>query len=216
MRRLIVLPLLLFVVACAQDRPADGDSASDESPPADVTAVPDTTIPQAPAITADPSREPTTRDMRATPPAPAPGDTTVRGVVRAVGAGPGPQQLVVRSGTGNAATVVGLTGSLRGELGQLVGLEVEVRGRAVDNQPPSPPRAVDVARYEIISVGGEKPYVGVLELREGAVWLAGPRAMRLAEVPEPLVTRTGAKVWIVGSVDGDRLQVQAYGVIKEP
>ncbi len=145
----------------------------------------------------------------------SPGDTSAQGVVRAVGAVP-TAQLVVRSATGDAATQVGLTGPLLEEMGTLVGAEVRVWGEAVANQPPPPVRAIEVSGYEIVSVGGRKPYVGVLSEYDSALWLHAETVMRLVNVPDELVAGEGARVWIVGSVEGDQLTVQSYGIIRRP
>lgn len=142
-----------------------------------------------------------------------PGDTTVQGVVRAVGAVP-TAQIVIQSGTGTAATGVGVVGPLRAELGHLVGAEVQVWGPPVSNQPPPPARAVEVARYEIVSVSGRNPYVGILERRGDEMWLNSEKIVKLAIVPPELAAANGAKVWIVGSMMGGELAVESYGVIK--
>ncbi len=145
----------------------------------------------------------------------SPGDTSAQGIVRAVGPVP-TAQLVVRSTTGDAVMQVGIRGPLAEELGALVGAEVRVWGEAVANQPPPPLRAIDVSGYDIVSVSGRKPYVGILSQHDNGLWLNAETVMRLVNVPEELVAGEGAKVWIVGSVDGDLLTVQSYGVIRRP
>ena len=129
----------------------------------------------------------------------------VRGVVAVVGADPLAQ--VVLGAGGRDVAIVGV---LRAELGTLHGAEVEVRGRTVGNPQGMPPRAVEVARYEIITIAGERPIVGTLEARADDLWLAG---RQLLGAPEELRRAVGAKVWVIGRKENGRLVVQSYGVI---
>ncbi|MDH3456357.1 MAG: hypothetical protein OER90_05900 [Gemmatimonadota bacterium] len=140
-----------------------------------------------------------------------PGDSVVVGVVRMVGAMP-LEQLVLQAG----GSSVSLRGMLRDELKNLEGAELRAWGKPVDNAPPTPPRALDVAGYEIVSVGGAKPVVGILSLREGALHVVGTDTLRLEAAPERLRTKPGAKVWLVGTRDGSTLRVQSYGIVREP
>jgi hypothetical protein len=103
---------------------------------------------------------------------------------------------------------------LRDELANLVGLELRVWGRPVENQPAPPERAVEVTGYEIVSVAGERPLVGILEQRADGIWLVGVEARRLEAVPRGLAEHVGAKVWVVGTVGEAGLMVASYGVIK--
>ena len=137
-------------------------------------------------------------------------DTVTRGVVAVVGADP-LSQVVVTAAPGPGAREVAVVGPLRDELGALYGAEVEVRGRAVVNGQPVPARAIEVASYEIVSVGGERLVVGVLEVKQGAPWLAGSR---LVGAPAELSRAVGAKVWVVGRPSSGRLVVQTYGIIR--
>jgi hypothetical protein len=132
-------------------------------------------------------------------------DTVVRGVVAVVGADPLAQVVL-----GAGGRDVALVGSLRAELGTLHGAEVELSGRAVGNPQGMPPRAIEVARYEIVTIGGERPIVGTLEARADDLWLAG---RQLLGAPDELRRAVGAKVWVIGRTEGGRLLVQSYGVI---
>ncbi len=59
-------------------------------------------------------------------------------------------------------TSVGLVGDLAAELARLSGAVVTVRG----NEAPAPAdRGLDVTEYEVVSVNGETPSVGVLDKR---------------------------------------------------
>jgi hypothetical protein len=87
-------------------------------------------------------------------------------------------------------------------------------GPAVGNQPPIPPRAVDVSGYEIVSIGGDSPVVGTLVERSGAYYLVSGDTIALGPIPDALRTRVGAKIWVVGPRHDDALSVQAFGVIR--
>ena len=128
----------------------------------------------------------------------------VRGVVAVVGADPLAE--VVVSAGGRSAAVVG---GLRAELGRLHGAEVEVRGRAVGNPHGTPGWAIDVERYQIIAIAGERPFVGTLEARAGGLWVDG---MRLVGAPDDLVGAVGAKVWVIGRNEDGRLAAQHHQV----
>ncbi len=140
-----------------------------------------------------------------------PGDSSAVGIVRSVGAMP-LEQLVLQSGGRSLA----ITGPLKDEVAQLEGAEVRVWGRPVANQPPTPPRALDVSGYEVVAVGGATPVVGILMSRDETMYLVtGADTLQLAVVPGMLRTKEGAKVWLVGSRDGNAFRVGSYGIIRE-
>jgi hypothetical protein len=106
---------------------------------------------------------------------------------------------------------VGLVGDLATELARLSGAVVTVRG----NEAPAPAdRGLDVTEYEVVSVNGETPSVGVLERRGGVYWLGSDPGVRLMGVPEALTQAVGAKVWVTGSSGADGVTVQSYGIIR--
>lgn len=188
----------LFVGACGGDRAAR--SAETDGGPRIMSAT-DTMGSEGTGRNAD--------STAAAPP--GPGDTVVQGVVRIEGAAP-MSYPVIRAADGG----VGVRGDLRQEIAALDGVEVRVRGPAVANQPPVPPRAVDVRDYEIVSVNGERPYVGHLEVREGALWLAAPtQAWELKAVPSELRHHQGAKLWIVGRMTDGVVTVHSFGIIRK-
>jgi hypothetical protein len=151
----------------------------------------------------------TPTDVEPMPPSPRESDdTTVQGIVRAVGADPF-GRLVLESG----GTSIGLIGVLAEELGALSGVEVRVRGRPSDSRPPPPARTVDVATYEILSVAGRLPTVGTLVRDGDALKVNG---IVLAGVPDELRGAVGARVWIVGTEGDGTLIVEAYGIIRRP
>ena len=106
---------------------------------------------------------------------------------------------------------VGLVGDLAAELARLSGAVVTVRG----NDAPAPAdRGLEVTEYEVVSVNGETPSVGVLERRDGVYWLGGVPGLQLLGVPDALAQAVGAKVWVTGSSSPDGLTVQSYGIIR--
>lgn len=107
---------------------------------------------------------------------------------------------------------VTLVGDLEGELARLSGAEVRVHGL---QRGEAPAGGFDVESYEVLEVDGEVPKVGTLRARDGTLMLAGRDTVQLANPPEELREKEGAKVWIVGAREGERLTVQSYGIIRE-
>ena len=106
---------------------------------------------------------------------------------------------------------VGLAGELLDELTRLSGAVVAVAG------PPARTlqgEGVDVVRYEVVSVDGEKPVVGVLAGGEGAFRLESAESLALVDVPEQLAEQVGAKIWVVGPETAEGTRVRSYGVIR--
>lgn len=127
--------------------------------------------------------------------------------MQVVGADPFEQVVIAGApGVGEVA----IQGAPRSELVQLTGAVVRVTGRPTANAQGTPPRAVLVTSYEIVTVNGAVPVVGVLEERGAALWLGG---QRLFPVPEELKRAVGAKVWVLGQLGPDGLVVTAYGTI---
>ncbi len=139
---------------------------------------------------------------------------TAVGVVRVVGHDPAPQ-VVLSVGEGAEATQIALVGELRDELGRLSGVEVSISGSDTENPQGIPEQAIDVLDYDVVSVNSADAYLGVLELRDGTLWLDRENALKLAVVPHQLENLAGAKVWIAGPVDGDELRVQSFGIVRE-
>jgi hypothetical protein len=107
-----------------------------------------------------------------------------------------------------------LVGALEPELRRLGGATVWVAGAPAAGAPNA---SFTVTRYEIVSVDGAKPSVGLVSARNGGVWLVGERdTLRLVAAPADLAAKAGAKVWIVGRRAGAELSVQSFGVIREP
>ena len=121
--------------------------------------------------------------------------------------------------TGNAPVVlvtlttaegrsVDLTGDLRGELRNLTGAEVAVRGRLASA------RDFQVMSYEIRAIDGQQPLVGTVAYRDGEYWLDADESVRLVNASEGLRAQVGAKVWILGRAMVDGVYPQTYGVIR--
>ena len=143
------------------------------------------------------------------------GSTSFVGLVKELGTGPF-KGLVIEfdSGTGRALAV---TGNLQTEIAQLIGLKINAAGRVIPNPgAPPPTNALDVTSYQILSVNGDKPYVGTLTMRGNDMWIEGtPNGMKLTGYPASLHQKHGAKVWIVGRVEDGALVVQSFGIIRE-
>ena len=135
----------------------------------------------------------------------------VEGEVSVVGAEP-LTQLVLRTPSGTEVAVVG---DLRTEIGSLVGLVVRVSGRPAGPAPPVD-RAVWASGYQILAMGGEPVYVGVLEHADGTLRLRGDSTWVLVGVPPDLASRAGAKVWVAGPQNRGVVTVHAFGVIATP
>ena len=107
---------------------------------------------------------------------------------------------------------VNLSGALLPELRQLSGAMVNVQGSRTTAAPPG----FDATAYEVTSIDGQRPSVGLLQERDGGFTIAGAESVRLTGIPDALRGRVGAKVWVVGRQTDSGLQVQSYGVIREP
>ena len=108
---------------------------------------------------------------------------------------------------------VNLSGVLRPELERLSGAVVSVQG---SRTAAGPLEGFEATAYEVTSIDGQRPSVGILQERDGGFTIAGLETVRLAGVPDALRRQVGAKVWVVGRQTGSGLLVQSYGVIREP
>ncbi len=108
---------------------------------------------------------------------------------------------------------VNLSGELLPELRRLSGANVSVLGT---RKPATPLEGFEAASYEVTSIDGQRPSVGILEERDGVFTLAGAETVRLTGVPDALRRQVGAKVGVTGRQTDSGLQVQSYGVIREP
>jgi hypothetical protein len=133
-------------------------------------------------------------------------------VVREVGAAPA-VQIVLDAADGEVA----VHGPLRDEIGSLIGAEIRAEGMLTANRPPPPVQAIAATDYEIVSINGRRPVVGILREQGGEYRVGeGEAAVPLTVVPDALKRRLGAKVWVVGSQAAAGLAVQSFGVIRDP
>ncbi len=125
--------------------------------------------------------------------------------------GPDPMVGVTLQLEGGSST--NLIGELESELHRLSGATVAVTGRRRTEHPTL--GTFDVHSYEISSIEGVKPAVGIIESYD-TEWflLIGDTPVALADVPDDLKSRDGAKVWIIGERTATRLRIQSYGVIR--
>ncbi len=114
---------------------------------------------------------------------------------------------------GAARGGVRLVGPLEGELRRLGGATVRVRGQPVGEATRG---RLEVRSYQVLSIDGQVPVVGILTLRGGEPWVLGADTVRLEGGPPELRALGGAKVWVVGPRRGAALEVQSYGVLAAP
>jgi len=128
---------------------------------------------------------------------------------------------IVLTGTepGAAVRLVGdsghveLAGALEPELRRLAGASVVVRGSLQGARPAQTLMASD---YDVTEIDGANPSTGLLKAENGKLWLAGRDTVELVGIPEALRGKEGAKIWVVGRHTEDSLEVQSYGIIREP
>jgi len=132
---------------------------------------------------------------------------TVRGTVRQVGSSPFVRTVVEGDDT------VTVTGELESEIARLSGARVEAAGTLSTGEYPGP--TLETVAYEILSVDGERPEVGLLAEDADGLYLEreGRDPLRLRAVSSGLASRVGAKVWVVTGEDG---VVQRYGILRPP
>lgn len=107
---------------------------------------------------------------------------------------------------------VRLGGPLVSELRRLSGATVRVAGEYAT----SGPETVDVTTYDVLTIDGQAPVVGMVVLRGDEVWLDAEPAVRVLGAQSALSAHAGAKVWVIGSREGDAVRLQSYGIIREP
>lgn len=132
---------------------------------------------------------------------------TVTGLVRRIGNEPFVRTVVQGDDT------VFVSGDWEAEIATLAGAQVMVIGTYTTGDMPG--KYMEVTRYEIVSVDGDVPAVGVLMSDDDGFYITmeGEQIVRLTAVSPELKTREGAKVWLVVSETG---VVQRYGIISSP
>lgn len=107
-----------------------------------------------------------------------------------------------------------LSGKLSKGLVGLSGAHVMLEGKL---HPSVPYSEVDVQKYAILSVWGKRPFVGVLR-KEGGKWFlesdnGRPLELDVGGLGEEALPKTGARLWVTGSVAGNKLLVERFGVL---
>lgn len=140
---------------------------------------------------------------------PSTGADTLEGKVRQVGSTPFARTVV----EGDSASAA-VEGELAAELSRLVGARVRVTGERAEGEGPGPSLLVE--SYEILSVDGDEPLVGVLRHEAGVGYRLETEeggTVPLRGVPTELGAAEGGKVWVVTGSDGG---VQRYGILRDP
>lgn len=133
-----------------------------------------------------------------------PRDTTVVGSLRTVGSGPMDVRVVLQDTLERSWWV---EGAPAGELRTLAGTTVEVRGRADG-------RTLHVTGYTLRGVDGRHAEIGTVERApDGGLRLRTEDGRLIQLIGGAQHLRPGQKVWVQGP---ETLQVQRYGVIREP
>ncbi len=135
------------------------------------------------------------------------GPDTVSGTVRQVGNLPFARTLI-----DDGAEAIFVTGELESEIARLAGAEVRATGTFTEGGQPG--RYIDASSYEIVSIDGAVPAVGILDESDGAYYVEpfSGEPYPLKTIPSELQTSVGAKVWVI---TGEVGQVQAYGILRE-
>jgi hypothetical protein len=78
-----------------------------------------------------------------------------------------------------------------------------------------PGESVNVQRYEVVEVNGQKPFVGVLgRTSNGYALEQEGSSLALDAVTNALSSNVGAKIWITGNRSGNRVSIQSFGIIR--
>ncbi len=134
-------------------------------------------------------------------------EDTVTGTVRRVGNDPFVRTVVQGDDT------VFVSGDWELEVATLAGARVMIIGTYTTGDMPG--TYMEVTSYEIVSVDGDVPYVGILESDGDGFYLSmdGDEVPRLTALSSELQAYKGAKVWVVVTDEG---VVQRYGIIATP
>jgi hypothetical protein len=127
---------------------------------------------------------------------------TVRGIVAEVGSLP-VTSVVVRPAGGRSVTILG---PLAREIGRAAGAEVWVSGGRTAE-------GLAAEQYAVRSVDGEPAVDGALAREGDRLVLVTPAGRRpIARPPAALQGMIGARVWLVGALDGS---ITSYGVLRD-
>jgi len=106
-----------------------------------------------------------------------------------------------------------LVGPLAAELARAAGAVASVRGTSAGEDAPD---AIRVEEYELVSVDGLIPLVGMLELEDGDLVLRKENGQRveLTGGSERMREAAGSKVWVTTRDDGR--SIVRWGILKAP
>lgn len=146
---------------------------------------------------------------------PALAEETLTGTVREVVGGPGPRAELAAD-DGKTYVLRGADEGASDELRRLAGIKVKLSGT------PEPSERFLVSRYELLDVGGGlTPRLGVIaELAMGAdrrllfVDDAGVASFLPNGFTAKLKDQVGARVWVVGNLKNDKLQITRFGILR--
>jgi len=130
----------------------------------------------------------------------------MRGRVSVTSMGPRPLATLVTDST----PPIVLEGELEPELRRINGAYVEVEGKRTDTPPNG---GIDVARYVILEIQGEAPFVGLLDASGTRLALPDGSLLTLDGLPQPIRTGGAARIWVIGDRRDDVVAVRAAGVI---
>ncbi len=124
----------------------------------------------------------------------------------------GTDRVRITSLVSDGGTATRLVGALIHELRSLAGAELLVRGVTRDDGAG---RALDVREYEVLSVDGQRPLVGIVIRQGDALWLAAGDTLRLVPQLDEMRALVNTKVWVVGETDPvmRELRIRSYGAI---
>jgi len=129
------------------------------------------------------------------------GADTIRGIAAEVGSIP-VTSIVVRPAGERSVTILG---DLAREIGRAAGADVWVRGRRT-------PQGLVAEQYAVRTVDGQPAVDGVVAAAGDGLALITPGgARRIARPPQALRGMIGARVWLVGDLDGS---ITSYGVLR--
>lgn len=133
-------------------------------------------------------------------------EATARGTVRRLGS-----EAAVRTVLQDEESAVVVVGDYEPEIARAAGAQVWVSGTPASSEYGP---ALQVSEYEILSVDGEVPVVGVLaEDASGFFIRKGDGSEVRVDVTEQLAGQLGAKIWVV--LGADRVTVSRYGILRD-
>ena len=137
-----------------------------------------------------------------------PEERVAEGTIRQTGGAP---NVETRLETDDGSIV--LVGPLAAELARAAGAVARVRGISAGDDAPE---AIQVDQYDLVSVDGLSPLVGMLDLEEGdlALRTEDGRNVELTGGSARMREASGSKVWVTTRDDGR--SIVRWGILKSP